>query len=135
MYKIFSKETQEVARLIGLFYLEKNNNDYVATEEEIKRLQITDIEVEHCEIIVELSRPGLFIGKRGENVEQLQKYLHEHGFKRKLHIKEAKQNILDFLIPYEYNDEDDSPMMDPYPDMFDPDLDGWMTREDFEARG
>lgn len=106
MYKIFPKETQEVARLIGLFYLEKNNNDYVATEEEIKRLQITDIEVEHCEIIVELSRPGLFIGKRGENVEQLQKYLHEHGFKRKLHIKEAKQNILDFLVPYEYNDED-----------------------------
>ena len=84
---------------------------------------------------MELSRPGLFIGKRGENVEQLQKYLHEHGFKRKLHIKEAKETSLDFLITYEYHDEDDSPMMDPYPDMFDPDLDGWMTREDFEARG
>lgn len=135
MYKIFPKETQEVARIIGQFYLEKNGNDYVATEDEITRLQITDIEVEHkSKVIIELSRPGLLIGKRGENCEKLQNYLSMRGF-HKLEIKEAKQNILDFLVPYEYNDEDDSPMMDPYPDMFDPDLDGWMTREDFEARG
>lgn len=71
-------------------------------------------------------------GKKGENYEKLDKIFKTH-LCRKLTIKEAKQNILDFLVPYEYNDEDlELPYESEIPDFG---LDEEMTESEARYRG
>ena len=49
------------------------------------------------------SRPGLLIGKRGSNIEELSDWL-----KKKVKIIEAKDDLNNYLIPYPPED-DESP--------------------------
>jgi hypothetical protein len=101
-------EERAIARIIGNFYLDKNKGDYKKTHEEIFSLQITQIKLNDNTISITLSRPGLIIGRRGENLDMLQRYLTQQlKFYHKIEIVEDK--ILSYLYPcepYDIFDED-----------------------------
>lgn len=93
---------QEIAARIGVFFLRKNDNDYEAARKEILELRISNISFENPpgEVSIELSRPGLLIGRRGEQIDSLEKFLGH-----KILIVEVRQSINDFLLPYDYSQE------------------------------
>lgn len=74
-----NKRTKEIVESLGKFYLEKNNNNYGKTCEEICKIGFTKITVlgyrEDAFVIFYVRRPGIFIGKCGENVDALRKHL------------------------------------------------------------
>lgn len=98
----FSFDVIEIAQKIGEFFLRKNEFDYSAAENEIWKLRINNISFDymHTSITIETSRPGMLIGRRGEQIEQLSKFL---GVKVK--ITETRQHILDYLVPCDFSDE------------------------------
>jgi predicted PilT family ATPase len=102
---------REPAMKIGQFYLDKNNGDYKKTvEEEIPFLGITDVQEDAESITIFTSRPGKIIGRRGENIDALEKYLG-----KKIKVVET-QNIMDLLLPENPNE----PHVDlGYPEDFD----------------
>jgi len=89
----------EVARRIGLFYLQKNSQDYAKTEKELTDLRISKIEVDVKNVTVYVSHVGLFIGRRGENIDKLSKFL-----KLEVKIVEDRDSIYDALIPRKLED-------------------------------
>ena len=89
----------EVARRIGLFYLQKNSQDYAKTEKELTDLRISKIEVDVKNVTVYVSHVGLFIGRRGENIGKLSKFL-----KLEVKIVEDRDSIYDALIPRKLED-------------------------------
>ena len=93
---------QEIAMVIGQYYLKKNDGDYTATQAEVEKLRITSIRSlgpgEGIEIT--LSRPGLLIGRRGAEIEALSQFL---GMKVK--IVECRDHWLDWLVPVDYSHE------------------------------
>ena len=98
-------ENRVIAQCIGEYYLEKNNFDYKKTEEDVSLLGITQIEHKLDTIIITLQRCGILIGRRGENIDKLQKFLASKTKYTKLDIKEDK--IISWLIPYDYSDYSD----------------------------
>lgn len=86
------------------FYYEKNNENEDDTIEEIKNLSIQQIETGYNEIFVWTSRPGLFIGKRGETIEKLEKFLsrklNKENFKVKIFEKGDIVDEICWNIPY-----------------------------------
>lgn len=88
---------RDVAQRIGLFYLQKNNGDYVKTEKDLTDLRIAKIEVNEKGVIVTTARPGLLIGKRGTNIDALAKHL-----KSEVRIIEDMDSIYDSLVPHKY---------------------------------
>jgi len=94
-----SEEAKDAARKIGLFYLEKNNNNYEATEQEINKLRITKVDVTDNKVIIITERPGLLIGKRGENIDKLTEALGMN-----VHIIEEFDPLSAYLIPYDYSE-------------------------------
>jgi hypothetical protein len=97
------KKTREVCEKIGQFYLQKHSGNYDKAAIEITKLGITGVLVSHNKIIIQLYRPGLLIGKKGENIENLQAFL---GVS--LHIEEESLPKWDDLIildnPEDLND-------------------------------
>ena len=91
---MFSKEVIEVAQRIGQFYLEKNHGDYEKTKVEILSLLITSVEVTEGKVIIKTSRPGLLIGKRGINIDNISTFLD-----KKIHVLEERENIVDCITP------------------------------------
>jgi len=75
------------------FYYEKNNKDSDATYEEIQNLQISQIECLYNGLIIFLASPGIFIGKRGENIERLTNYM-----MRKLDLKNIIFKLLKKIV-------------------------------------
>ena len=105
--------TVEVCKKIGQFYLNKNEGNYENAATEILRLGFTSVIATPDVVVVELCRPGLFIGKRGENVDKLSAFLG-----KKIHIIEA-ESITDFIIPRpepEYPDYVGTDVPDPPPE-------------------
>ena len=96
-------EDRKIAQWIGSYYLGKNNSDYKKTFEDLTVLGITRIEHKNSTIIITLQRCGLLIGRRGENIEQLQKFLFSKTKYTKLNIKEDK--IISWLIPIDYSND------------------------------
>lgn len=96
----FPEEVRQAAQQIGQFYLQKNKNDYKKTEQEILSLGITKIDTpDENTICIHLSRPGLFIGCKGQNLENLEKFIN-----KKIKIYE-ENNILDLIVPYQEDDD------------------------------
>lgn len=93
---MLDKKVKGVAKKIGEFFLQKNNNDYERTADEITNLHITKLEDDGDKIRITLGRPGMLIGKRGEQVDKLISYLG-----RKLHIIEDPDGLVDHIIPRE----------------------------------
>jgi ribosomal protein S3 len=101
-------ENREVARLIGEFYLSKNipsKEAYEKARENIVSLGIVDIKTFRDTIIITLQRPGLLIGRKGKNIDELQKFIQTKTKYRKIDIKEDK--IISCLIPYDYSNYPD----------------------------
>lgn len=71
----FTPEQIEIAEKISSFYLRKNNFDYKKTNEEIEKVRIQNVEKTEKGITIFTERPGLLIGWRGENINQLQEFL------------------------------------------------------------
>ena len=90
---------EEAAAAIGAYYLQKNHGDYAATEKEITSLGISAVTVDNSlphskTISVTLARPGLLIGKRGTNIDALEKFI---GTKVK--VIEDRDSLFHYLIP------------------------------------
>lgn len=98
---MYSNEIKEIAADIGQFFLDKNKGDYLKTKHEIENMRVNSISIDDNKVIIELSRPGLLIGWRGEQIHSLIKHL-----ERDVRIVETPNHIEDYLIPYHYNDED-----------------------------
>jgi len=98
-------KNRAIAQCIGEYYLDKNNGDYKKTQEDIRILGITEINHKGDTIIITLQRCGILIGRRGENIDALQKFLATKTKYTKLNIQEDK--IISWLIPYDYSDYED----------------------------
>lgn len=94
-----AKELQNIGSQIGRYYLKKNDNNYEATRTEIENLKIVNVQLVDDQIIISTARPGLLIGRKGMNIENLQTYLG-----KKLSIQEYF-SWEDVIIP-EYPCED-----------------------------
>jgi len=92
----------DVARMIGEFYLDKNKGDYKKTNEEISELKITRIDYNFKTLNITTGRPGLIIGRRGENIDKLREYLSNLVGHFELKIIEDK--VIPNLYPYESYD-------------------------------
>lgn len=104
--KKFDPAVIQVCKKIGQFFLERNNGDYEKTNEQIRNLGIQDIEIG---IVIKTSRPGYLIGKRGQQIIDLQKLL---GTKIKIEEENSIEDLifvsepdLDYLDDY-FVDED-----------------------------
>ena len=61
---------------IGFFYLDKNNRDHEVTTKDIESLRIRDLVlVNPKKLKIFTARPGLILGRRGQNLDALQKHL------------------------------------------------------------
>jgi hypothetical protein len=87
-------EIREVAALIGQFYLRKHEGDYVAAEKAIVDLRISDLTVEGDKVTIVTARPGMLIGRRGTNIDELTAFLN-----KKVHIIEDVDPLIEYLIP------------------------------------
>jgi ribosomal protein S3 len=66
-----TREQLEAAKLLSEFYLKKNGGNYAAANEEIRNLRIFDIRTTDTHLVIRLGQPGLFIGRKGENIKNL----------------------------------------------------------------
>ena len=97
-------EAREAVDSIGEFYLDKHQNTgagsiYAKAREEILTLGITRIQARGTTVIITLHRPGMLIGRRGENIFALEAYLAKKTHFKKINIVEEK--VLTYLIPFE----------------------------------
>lgn len=96
---MISQEVKDVCKKINKFYLKKNLGHGEVAERELLALQITKVrlspDVEHPDTVeITTNRPGLLIGKLGQNIDDLSKFL---GMKIK--IREEMDHINNYLIP------------------------------------
>lgn len=102
----------KVARLIGQFYVQQNRNlkdinkIYKKANEDIIMLHITRIQVKGNIITITLTRPGLLIGRRGENIDALTNFLSKE-LKHKITLNIIEDMINGHLFPYNPQDYDD----------------------------
>lgn len=83
------------------FYYNKHDENFDKAAEEIRRLDITELDIEDGRVTIKLRRPGILIGVKGNNITDLIDFLGT-----KVHIEEEPQaSIADRIIPY-YWDED-----------------------------
>ena len=90
---MLSNEVKEMASKIGCFYLQKHDDDYERTAAHIE-LRISKIDVQENCVTITTARPGLLIGKRGQNIDALTQHL---GMAIK--IIEEEDPLLQYLIP------------------------------------
>jgi len=98
---------RKVASLIRDFYLDKNKdiNDmdktYKHAQEEIIMVGFTNIDIKSNKIIITLRRPGIFIGRKGENINAFKEYLNKNiKFCKNPEIDIKEDMIFDFIYPY-----------------------------------
>jgi hypothetical protein len=120
-------KAEQVASEIGYFYYNMEtgteHEKVVKATEAIKFLEIEDIEYDDGIVTISLQRPGLIIGKKGENIDALLEYLKrsvpmEYGGSvplkiEKIKIVETKEitGLFDFAVLDRYgfdHDFDDS---------------------------
>lgn len=94
---------QQIAQQIAEFYLDTNKcgdfqETYKKAIEEITALRISSIDFKRGDIVITLMRPGLLIGRHGENINALEKFLRKKITFKEIKIKEER--ILGALFPY-----------------------------------
>lgn len=93
---------------VGEFYLRINNNDQEAAQEEIRRIGFLRLDLFDDLIVMEVRRPGLLIGPRGERCQQIQDFLQaridkfaprrDKPVQLKIHIVEAMEVLEDYIL-------------------------------------
>ena len=107
----YTSKEKEVISQIGKFFLERNlkksDNEtkihqvYLQTREEIQDLCITRIIFTSDQSIdIYLGRPGLLIGKKGEQIDALSEYLNKKYGINKIQIRE--DDLFMHLIPNDW---------------------------------
>lgn len=116
-----SEKEQHIARAIDTFYLEielkskqdtskdfdsfydKCSLDAVKT---VKDLSIKRIQLNKKDNTIEIysSKPGYIIGKAGENINKLQKYINEK-LKTEYELVIKEDNLDYYLLPYIYTED------------------------------
>lgn len=91
-----SYEIVLIARKIGNYYFQKNKRDRKKTIDEINNLLIEKIELINDDVHITLGRPGLLIGCKGRNIEDLEKHIC-----KKIKIFERKEHIVDHLLSFD----------------------------------
>lgn len=98
-------DIRRIARSIGYFYQSKHshqNQHYI--RECIEMLKIHGLEMKGDVLWITLGRPGLLIGKRGENIDALLKYMQGDSDLKDIRIEKInlKESIdLNGLFSYE----------------------------------
>ncbi len=85
---------QDIAQKIGEFFLEQSGKDYEVAEETIRNIWISKIELVDGVVVITAVRVGLLIGKRGETIDALTKYL---GLNMK--VKIVEDALLGWIMP------------------------------------
>ena len=70
-----TREQENIGYQILSFYSKKNQGDHSATNKELNRLNIRDILVKENVVEIHLGAPGLLVGRRGENIDNLKAFL------------------------------------------------------------
>ena len=93
---------------VGEFYVHINNNDQEAAQEEIRRIGFLRLDLFEDLIVMEVRRPGILIGRRGERCQQIQDFLQaridkfaprrDKPVQIKIHIVEAMEVLEDYII-------------------------------------
>lgn len=115
-----SYDIQRIARSIGYFYqhaYSDQNQPYI--REAIERLKIYELKMTGNVLWITLGRPGLLIGKRGENIDALLKYLQNDNDLKDMKIEKImlKESVdLNALFSYEalYKDYSYDPTCDDF---------------------
>lgn len=118
MKKLFSKikkyfknkKTEEIRKIcytIRDYHLEKHLEKYIKTmslkdatitaRDEIIAYGITDVQENGGIVTITLTHSGLFIGRRGENIDAITEELKKIGLKE---IRLIEQQTMGFLLPY-----------------------------------
>ena len=92
---------ENILSLIGYFYFGKNNQDVKKTNEEIESLKIRKIDFDKNILTISLERPGLLIGMKGQNIDNLKTYLQKQ-LKKYIQINIVEDNSLSNLYDYQY---------------------------------
>lgn len=89
---------------IGNFFCSRLNNDLREVERTINMMMIKRVWYSRGYLWIESSRPGLIIGKRGEQIDALSKYISEHWryFLPFKGIKLKEENELSWLHNYRF---------------------------------
>ncbi len=99
---MYSNEVKTIAARIGSFFLNKLNGDYEKTRVFIESMRINNISLtDDNKIVIELSRPGILIGVKGTQINDLLNYMAQP-----IHIVETMEHIEDYIVPYNWQDED-----------------------------
>ncbi len=98
---MFSKKVKDVAEKIGQFYLQKEGGDYDKAANSIRELGIEEILVVEKIVLIKTKRPGILIGKRGINLENLSKFLDMD-----IRPIEVEDHIENWIIPINFDEED-----------------------------
>lgn len=91
-----------ILALFRYFYLSKYPLEvqYKMAREEIGMLRIAEIDFNKDTLHITLQRPGIFIGRKGENIKAFRELLNKE-MKRPIKIELKEPKYLDMLFPYE----------------------------------
>lgn len=118
----FNEKIINIAQAIGEFYFNKSG-DYDKAREDIVNLGIIAIEIaDKCmkcghnkTVKITTTKPGMLIGKRGENISALESWLYHACDIEKITIREAPSDIVGWMIPVpepRYSEEEESKALD-----------------------
>jgi ribosomal protein S3 len=96
----------KIAFELGHSLLNYFKDDLDKTYEFIDRLKISNLIVQEkkksIEIIIVLDRPGMFIGKKGQIINHIERYINETNDLKKIHIHLKETGLWIFYL-YPYN--------------------------------
>lgn len=89
--------TKNICQKIGQFYLNKCNGDHKAAQSELCHLIITDVSIptDGNLVIIKAVRVGMLIGKRGSNIDALEKFL-----KVPIKVIEEQESVYNWILPF-----------------------------------
>lgn len=100
MVKI-SEDKIIIARKVADFYWRKNNLDDAKTNAEIENLKIQDFTLTDQDVVIHTCRPGLLIGRYGENIKNLENFL---GIKVRILEVDNVNNYMFIYDPMDFLD-------------------------------
>lgn len=104
MKKILKDKEKSFLNNIGLIILKNCNMDYNKAIKILNQFGIHNVEYKRNTFHIYIERPGLFIGKKGEQLNQIYNELTEIYKNKTLKIVLHEFSIDQYLIPCAYED-------------------------------